>query len=110
MVKSGRSELEARSFAFASLVLGNLMLIIVNLSWSQSIHKIILSANKTLLAVIIVTLSCLFAVLYIPFFTGLFHLTPLHINDFAIIVLAIFVGLAWFEVLKLSKNKLESIS
>ncbi|MEI6597062.1 MAG: HAD-IC family P-type ATPase, partial [bacterium] len=32
-IKSGRSELEARSFVFTSLVLANLMLIVINLSW-----------------------------------------------------------------------------
>jgi Ca2+-transporting ATPase len=103
--KSGRSEAEIRSFVFASLVLANLMLIVINLSWSKNIHRILLSANKILFMVFAGAISCLFVVLYVPFFADLFRLAPLHIKDFLLIGVAVFVSLAWFEVLKLLKNK-----
>jgi P-type Ca2+ transporter type 2C len=99
-IKSGRTESEARSFAFASLVLANLMLIVVNLSWSKNIHQIILSANTALFAVFGVALPSLLAVLYVPFLSNLFHLAPLRINDFLLIALSVFLSLAWFEGLK----------
>jgi len=99
-VRSGADELEARSFAFASLVIANLMLIVVNLSWSKSIHKIIFSANKTLFIFMGCILTGLFVILYVPFFAGLFHLGTLHINDFALISGAVFSSIVWFEILK----------
>ncbi len=103
-IKSGMNELEARSFAFASLVLSNLMLIAINLSWRKNIHKILLSANKILLIVFVGALSSLFIVLNVPFFTGLFHLAPLSPKDFALIGAVVFFSLIWFEIFKIFKN------
>ncbi|MDD4062276.1 MAG: cation-translocating P-type ATPase [Candidatus Pacebacteria bacterium] len=102
---SGKSEAEVRSFVFVSLVLANLMLIVINLSWSKNIYQIIVSANKVLFAVIIGAMLSLFVVLYVPFFADLFRLAPLGIKDFLWIGLAVLVGLAWFEVLKLLRNE-----
>ena len=104
VIRSGKGELEARSFAFASLVLANLLLIIVNLSWSKNIHEILLSANKTLFIVIAGAIFFLLAVLYIPFLSNLFHLTPLHIFDFLLISVVAIISLFWFELLKLFRN------
>jgi Ca2+-transporting ATPase len=103
MIKTGRGELEARTFAFTSLVIGNLILIVINLSWDKSIHKILLSTNKMLSTIFVGTLLCLSAVIYIPFFSELFHLTPLHATDFILISIVILISLAWFEILKLTK-------
>jgi len=102
-VNSGMGEAESRSFAFASLVLANLMLIIINLSWSKNIYKIIFSANKILIIILAYTILCLFAVLYIPFFANLFHLAPLSLKDFMLVGIATFLSLIWFEFLKLFK-------
>lgn len=105
VIKSGGGELEARSFAFVSLVLGNLLLIFVNISWSKNIHHILLSANKTLIGVSSGALICLFAVIYNPFLSELFHLTRLQLKDFIFIGLAVLASVSWFEILKLSKEK-----
>ncbi len=101
---SGRGEAEVRSLVFVSLVLANLMLIITNLSWSKNIHQILKTPNRALYIVFAGAILCLFAVLYIPFFTDLFRLAPLGMKDFLLIIIAVFVGLAWFEVLKLFRN------
>lgn len=103
IIKSNRNESAVRSFIFVSLVLANLMLIAINLSWSKNIIKILLSANKILFMVFIGAISCLLIVLYVPFFASLFRLTPLHIKDFLLISIVIFASLSWFEVLKLLK-------
>jgi Ca2+-transporting ATPase len=104
-IKTGRSELEVRSFVFVSLVFANLMLIIINLSWTKNIYEVILSANKILFIVLGSALFCLFAVLHTPFFSELFRLTPLDLKDFALIIVVVFVSLIWFEALKLLRNK-----
>ncbi|MFA5211556.1 MAG: cation-translocating P-type ATPase [Patescibacteria group bacterium] len=105
IIKLGRGEIEARSFAFASLVLSNLMLIVTNLSWSQNFFQILRSANRILFSVIFGAIFCLIAVLYVPFLSGLFHLAPLHLNDFILIFLAMSISLVWFEILKIFNNK-----
>lgn len=103
-IKTGKGELEARSFTFVSLVISNLMLIIVNVSWSKSIHHIILSANRTLVAVVAGTMICLLSVLYIPFLANLFHLAPLGFFDLTLISIAVLLSTGWFEILKYLKN------
>jgi P-type Ca2+ transporter type 2C len=101
VIKNGRSELEARSFAFSTLILSNLMLIVINLSWTKSIHKIIAVGNKILFIVFGGAILSLMVVLYIPFMADLFHLAPLYASDFILIVGAVFASLMWFEILKL---------
>lgn len=101
VIKSGRSEAEARSFAFSTLVLSNLLLIIVNLSWSKNIFKIIVSGNKILYLVFTGAVLLLMAVLYIPFLADLFHLAPLYMTDFILIIVSVIVSLMWFEIIKL---------
>ncbi len=103
VMKTGRGELEARSFAFVSLVLGNLLLIVINLSWRKSIYRVLRSANRVLLGVIAGAVLCLLAVLYVPFLAGLFHLAPLRFNDLILIGLAMIASLMWFELLKTTK-------
>jgi len=102
--KLGKSEAEARAVAFASLVVGNLFLIIINLSWSKNFHKILLSANKILFIVLVGAMSCLFVVLYVPFFANLFHLSPLGFQDLMLIGAVVSISLLWFEILKLFNN------
>lgn len=104
--KNGGNEFEARSIAFSTLVLGNLLLIAVNISWRQNIHKILLSANRLLLIMILMALLCLLAVLNIPFLSDLFHLAPLRADDFILILLALVLSLAWFEIFKRVNYKL----
>ncbi|MFH0739804.1 MAG: cation-translocating P-type ATPase [bacterium] len=106
-VKSGRPEVEARSLAFVSLVLSNIMLIVVNLSWNKNIIQIISSKNKTLYVVLGGTFLAMLSVLYIPFLSNIFHLTYLHLKDYLFVILAVFASLIWFEALKLFKNKLK---
>jgi Ca2+-transporting ATPase len=103
--KSGRSELEIRSIAFTSLVLANLLLIIVNLSWRKNMFWILYHANRALGIVIVAAIVCLAVILYIPFFSNLFHLAPLRINDFFLIAPVMLASILWFEGFKLLKNR-----
>lgn len=99
-VKIGRTENEARTVAFVSLVLGNIALIVTNLSWSQLWYTIILSANRIFFIVTLGAVACLLAVLYIPFFAELFHLSAIRLSDFVLIGTAAFMSILWFEALK----------
>ncbi len=103
--KSGRSEAEIRSIAFTSLVLANLLLIVVNLSWRKNLFRILRSATRALAIVIVAAIACLAGILYIPFFSGLFHLAPLRMNDFFLIAPVMLVSILWFELFKLLMNR-----
>ncbi len=102
--KSGRSEAEIRSVAFTSLVLANLFLIITNLSWRKNIFRILMDANQALIMVVAAALACLAAILYIPFFAGLFHLAPLQMKDYILIIPIMLASILWFEGFKLLKK------
>ena len=97
---SGRGELEARTIAFTSLVLANLILIVANLSWNRHIFQIISSRNKALFVVSGLALFALITVIYVPVFRNLFHFTILHLNDLLVCIFAAIVSLLWFEVIK----------
>ena len=100
-LKTGRSEAEVRSFVFVSLVLSNLIMIMINMSWSKNIFKIFASAGRALIIIFFGVLLCLAAVLYIPFIASLFHLAPLYPLDLLLIFLVIGASLLWFEIFKL---------
>jgi len=106
-LKTGRGEAEARSVAFVSLVLSNLLLIVVNLSWKTSVQKIILSANRTLFLVCAGAIVFLLSVLYLPSLAELFHLAPISLLDFGLIFVVVLIGLSWFEILKLFNRRLK---
>ena len=77
---------EARTIAFATLVIANLMLIIVNLSWSRKKRRRKYSENKALWFVIIGALLSLVLVMILPWLQNLFHFTAIHLDDLIIIV------------------------
>lgn len=103
-VKTGRTELESRSFAFSSLIIGNLLLITVNLSWNKNLYKIIFSANKVLFIVVSYAILSLVVILNVPFIAGLFHVAPITFRDWFIISLVMIFSISWFEILKVIKR------
>jgi Ca2+-transporting ATPase len=100
VVKTGRSEMVARSYAFSALVLSNLLLIVVNLSWRKNIFQILSLRNWTLGWVVGGTVLCLLSTLYVPTIAELFHLAPLNLGDLAIIAGTSIASVLWFDVAK----------
>ena len=106
-IKTGRIEEEARSFAFASLVLSNMFLIAINLSWDKGIFRIIKEANKVFFYVFFGALISLLAVLYVPYLARLFHLAPISFYDFILVAAVSGIGVVWFEILKMFNKTLK---
>jgi Ca2+-transporting ATPase len=102
----GKSEEEARTLTFASLVIANLALILTNLSWNQTMIKTLFSNNIALRLVLGGALLSLIIVLYVPFLRGLFHFSLLHPDDLLIAFLAGMVSVLWLEVLKVLSRKI----
>jgi P-type Ca2+ transporter type 2C len=96
----GKSETEARTLAFTSLVFANLMLIFTNLSWTQNLWQVVRNGNRALWFVVVGALVALFAVLYLPWLRDLFHFQYMRLDDLVISLLAGIASLAWFEGLK----------
>ena len=96
----GQAPDEARALTFATLVIGNLWLILANRSWSGSMLGSLRTPNPALWWVVGGTLGFLALVLYVPFLREVFGFATLHASDVLLAVVAGAAGIAWFEVFK----------
>lgn len=104
-VNKGAIPDQARSMAFISLVLTNLLLIVTNLSQSNHFFDILKRKNKSLYWVVGSTLLFLIIVFTVPFLRNLFHFSYLHLNDFFIAATIAVISLIWFEWIKMMRMK-----
>ena len=90
-----------RSVTFATLVLGNLSLILVNRSWRLSIWETFRQRrNPTLKWILPLTGMLLVAFLSVPWLRTAFNFGPVRLTDWFVVIVAGFMGVAWFEVYK----------
>jgi len=99
-----KNEMESRTLAFATLVIANVMLILVNLSWSRKTTDTIKNNNKALWLVIFGSLLSLVLVLLVPFLRELFHFAPIKVEDFFLIVIIGFLSVFWIKFFQLTKR------
>ena len=100
----GKSEDEARTLTFTTLVIANVLLIISNLSLNQLMIKKLFSNNIALRLVVIGAISSLGLVLYVPFLRSLFHFSIMHFDDLLVASFAGIISIFWFEILKLIRK------
>jgi len=102
------SEPTARTLAFAILVIGNLMLILTNRSWTRPIVATLRTPNRALWWVVIGAAALLVFVIYLPFLQILFRFSALHLPDIAVCLAGGIASLLWFEGWKLLRNRLSA--
>ena len=93
-------ESEARAFAFATLVMGNLALILSNRSVTQSMWATLRTPNKTLWMVVGLAFALLLAALYIPWAVGVLRFAPLPAHELASACALGLLSVVWFEGIK----------
>lgn len=96
----GASEGACRALAFATLVSGNLGLILVNRSWSSTMLHTLRTPNAALWWVLAGTLAVLSLTMLVPSLRGLFHFSAIGVAG---LLASLGMGLAsvlWFELLK----------
>lgn len=71
-VKDGHSEGEVRAIAFSALIIGNLMLILSNLSKTRGILNVLSEKNIALYVVLASTIIMLGIIISVPFFREIF--------------------------------------
>ena len=98
-------DMEARTLSFAILVIGNIMLILTNLSWEDNLFQILERKNMALRYVVLGAFGALTLVLFLPFFRSVFHFSFLHGNDLLGALGAGIISVAWFEGLKVWRRK-----
>ncbi len=100
-LRHGRDERAARALMFATLIVANLGLILVNRSWSRTIVQVAQSPNRVLWWVGGGALALMILVLTVPGLRDLFQFAPLRLGDWALCLVAGVASVAWFEVAKL---------
>lgn len=94
------SEPEARAFAFATLVMGNLALILSNRSASRTLWAMLRTPNRTLWVVIGLAGLLLLGALYIPWAVAVLRFAPLPAHELAAACALGLLSVLWFEALK----------
>lgn len=104
-LSAGRSDNEIRSIVFSALIIGNLLLITINLSWELNLFKILQSAHPVVFFIIFGALSCLLLTIYVPFLANIFNLSPITWSDLALVLVVSLFSLLWFELFKWSNYR-----
>jgi Ca2+-transporting ATPase len=100
-LQHGAGAAEARAMAFATIIFGNVGLILSSRSRKQSILKTLAYPNGALWWVIIGALGALTAVLCVPRLRALFQLAPLSGDAVLVCFAAAALSLVWPELYKL---------
>jgi Ca2+-transporting ATPase len=103
-------EAEARAFAFATLVTGNLALILSNRSTAGSLWTTLLTPNATLWWVMAGALTLAAAALYLPWAVEVLRFAPLPAHELAAAVGLGLVSVLWFEAVKWARRGSNSAS
>lgn len=95
---------QARTLSFATLVIANIMLIVVNLSGSRSLFTTVNSKNKALWLVVVGAMLALLLILLIPLLQNLFHFSPIPLIDFLIAAIVGVASVSWFKIFDFVKR------
>ncbi len=101
----GETDQTARTLAFTILVIGNLMLILTNRSWTRPVIATLRTPNPAIWWVVGGAFSVLVLVIYVPFLQLLFRFSVLHSLDVVICLAGGVASLLWFEGWKLLRNR-----
>ncbi len=93
-------EAESRAFAFATLVVANLALILSNRSASRSLWGSLRTPNRSLWIVIAAAVALLMLALYLPWATSVLRFAPLPAHELAAAVALGLASVLWFEAVK----------
>jgi Ca2+-transporting ATPase len=104
-LQRGQGAEEARALTFATLVIGNLWLILANRSWSDTLAASLRAPNPALWWVVGGTLGFLAFVLYVPVLREVFAFATLHASDVLLALVAGAAGVAWFELFKWAQRR-----
>jgi len=103
-VKAGLSASFVRTTSFVALVSSNILLILVNRSWSENIFVSLFKKNPFLWPIIALTTIFLLLSIYNPFLRNAFNFAPLSLSDwFRPLIFSLFPAFI-FEFIKIFKR------
>ena len=102
---TGHPEADVRALTFATLVVGNLGLILVNRSWTKTVvGGLRTDRNPALAWVLSGAVGFLVLLLTVPFLRELFRFAPMHATDVLWVLVAGVAGVLWFEAYKMVRS------
>lgn len=104
-IYQGATEYTTRSLVFTTLILSNVFLSLVNRSFHYPVWSSFKNKNYLFSGMILLTLSLLAGMLYLPLAATFFKLAPLSIAHLLICLSAAFVAVSGFEVFKYFKRR-----
>jgi Ca2+-transporting ATPase len=104
-VGTGRGDAEARALGFASIVFGNLAMILANRSRDRTIIETLSRPNPALWWVVGGTLTALAGAIYVPVAAEIFRFAPLGALELSVALGAGVLGVLWLEVVKLARRR-----
>nr|WP_299418761.1 cation-translocating P-type ATPase [uncultured Emticicia sp.] len=99
------NESRTRTLVFATLIIANIFLTLVNRSFYYSIFTTLMYKNKLVLLIISITLVLLGLLIFVPPLANFFGFAPINIAQFGICTAIGFISVIWFEVVKWWKRR-----
>ncbi len=100
----GRNPGQIRALAFTTLIFANILLILSNRSWTQTIPQTLLKKNPAAWWIMGGALAFLLFINYQPDLSSIFRFSPLGMFDLGIAFTLSLLTVAWHEVYKLVKQ------
>jgi Ca2+-transporting ATPase len=91
---------------FTTLIAANIFLTLVNRSFYYSVLTTLKYKNKLVLLIIGITITITAALLFITPFANFFKFETLNLSQLLISILAGFIAVIWYEVVKWNKRKI----
>lgn len=104
-LQEGHSEGEVRAIAFSTLIIGNIFLILTDLSRTRSFLSVFLERSKVTLVIIAIAVGLLLATLSVPALHFIFNFEYPGLSHFLPAVIAASIMLCFLEGLKLTLNR-----
>jgi Ca2+-transporting ATPase len=101
----GNNETTVRTFIFITLLFSNILLTLINRSFQHSLITTLGYKNRLVPLITGITLLLIVVILYVPFISNLFQLTPLSLSSLAICVAVALASTLWMEGWKILKLK-----
>ena len=98
--QQGQSEAAVRTLVFTTLVVSNMLLTLVNRSFTQSVFQTLRVPNRVLWLMLGLTLLLLLATLLVPAAQRLFGFVPVSTGALGWCGLTALVGVGWVEIYK----------
>jgi Ca2+-transporting ATPase len=95
---------ELSALTYLTLILSNLMLIVVNRSWTQSVAATIRYRNRALNWILVGAVVFLALILSVPLLRDLFSFSTLNAGQIGLGLGAAVLSVAWFEIYKIVKK------